>query len=276
MKTLAMAVNDQNLIRCAMSATGVDLKQDRNTLRGVTGVAYYADNDVMIAKRPLMVGVDAPILPTKATTNTLVVAIEDATLGKFKVEDVQPYRFRQYVGVVGGFLEGTRGLRENILDNLPRYIAKNIQGESWKEQMFHLFLSYLHDVNKIDERNLSVNVLLDCTSSMLRILPKFLNKRTLGSNENLYMIITNGRTIMGFSTVDNTILLRRIRGVRQCPICSSTEDGPVDHPDMVSSAMLIASGQGRIPGFSPLKSYEVCIIHPDGTAVVKDILRLVR
>lgn len=275
MKTLAMTVNDHTLVRCALNATGVNLNTDRNTVRGVTGVAYYSDGDVMVAKRPLMVGVDAPILPTKATTNTVVVAIEDATLGKFKVEDVQPYRFRQYVAVVGGFLEGTRGLRENIMDNLPRYIAKNIQGESWKELMFHLYLSYLHDINRIEDHNISVNTLLDCTGAMLRILPKFLNKRTLGSNENLHMILTNGRVIMGFSTVDNTILLRRIRGARQCPLCSTT-DGAVDHPDLVASAMLIASGHGRIPGFSPLKSFEVGIIHPDGTAVVKDILRAVR
>ena len=276
MKTLAMSVNNADQIRCAINATGVDMKTDRNTLRGVTGVAYYANGDVMITKRPLMVGVDSPILPTKATTNTLIVAIEDATLGKFKVEDVQPYRFRNYVGVVGGFLEGTRGLRDNIMDNLPRYIAKNIQGESWKELIFHLYLSYLHDINRIDSTHLPVNVLLECTGSMLKILPKFLNKREFGSNEHLHMVFTNGRVIMGFSTVDNTILLRRIKGVKQCPLCSTMGQGAVDHPDLMTSAMLIASGQGRIPGFSPLKSYEVAIIRQDGTAIVKDILRSVR
>ncbi len=276
MKTLAMVVNDHTLIRCALNATGVNMKPDRTALSGVAGVAYYSDGEVLVSKRPIMAGVETPILPTKAVTNTLVVAIEEATLSKFKVEDVQPYRFRQYVGVVGGFLEGIRGLRENIMDNLPRYIANNIQGDSWKELLFHLFLSYLHDINRIEDRNLPVGVLLECTGSMLRILPKFLNKRMLGSNEHIHMIITNGRVIMGFSTIDNTILLRRIRGIRQCPVCSTAENGPVDHPNLTAAAMLIASGQGRIPGFSPLKSYEVGIIHPDGTAVVKDILRAVR
>ena len=276
MKTLALVVNDAERIHCALNASGVDLKGDRHTLKGVTGVAYYSNGEVLIAKRPVMAGVDAPILPAKAVTNTLVVSIEDATLGKFRVEDVQPYRFRQYVGVVGGFLEGTRGLKENIMDNLPRYIARNIQGESWKELIFHLFLSYLHDISRIDDPNLSTGVLLESTGSMLRILPKFLSKRMLGSNENVHMIISNGRTIMGFSTVDNTILLRRMRGIKQCPLCSNPETGPVDHPNVVAATMLIASGEGRIPGFSPLKSYEVGIIHPDGTAVVKDILRAVR
>lgn len=276
MKTLALVVNDKTLIRCALNATGVDLRASRRTVKGFAGVAYYSGNDVLLAKRPIAPGVETPILPAKAATNTVLVVIEEAMLGQFKLEDVQPFRFRHYVGVVGGFLEGTRSLRENILDNLPRYIANNIKGETWQELVFHLFLSYLHDVNKIDDPQIPQRVLVESVASMLRILPKFLNKRMFGTNENIYMILTNGNTLMGFSTSDNTILLRRIRGIRHCPICSSPDRGVVDHPDLTAAALLISPGSGRIPGFSPLKSHEIALINNSGIAQVRDILPLVR
>ena len=276
MKVLALTVNDKTLIRCALTATGVDLKPDRRAIKGVAGIAYYHDGEVLLSKRPISPGINIPLIPAKATTNNLLVAIEEAMLGQFKLEDIQPFRFRNYVGIVGGFLEGTRGLRDNILDNLPRYMANNIKGTTWNELVFHLFLSYLHDVNKIDDAEIPHRIFIESTVSMLKILPKFLNKRMLGTNEKIFMILSNGNSTIGFSTADGTILLRRIREIKHCPVCSSPETGPVDHTNIQAAAMLISPGTGRIPGFSPLKSYEMVLVGSNGQAFIKDLLPLIR
>jgi len=59
--------------------------------------------------------------------------------------DLQPFSFRTWVYAQDGDLDSLEEHRDEILEEIPDHVRRNIDGESIEELCFHVFLDELHD-----------------------------------------------------------------------------------------------------------------------------------
>src|SRR5204862_2830414 len=72
--------------------------------------------------------------------------------------NTQPFRYRRWFFAQEGAGPGPELLAEvmpQLLQHIPDYLRRNIRGRSPAEQVFHLFLSMLHDAGTLDDPNLA-------------------------------------------------------------------------------------------------------------------------
>src|SRR3990170_1236754 len=58
-----------------------------------------------------------------------------------KLENAQPFRFRQWVFCHSGAVERFAAIQTGMLESVPDFLRRNIRGQTDSEHVFHLFLA---------------------------------------------------------------------------------------------------------------------------------------
>lgn len=122
---------------------------------GVTpgwGVGFYQSGEILLKRRPID---DRPELDLAAITkdiraDILVTHVRSATIGAPRTENTHPFRYRQWLFAQTGTVDSFAALRGRILESLPTFLARDVKGDTDSELIFHLFLSFLHDMGHLD------------------------------------------------------------------------------------------------------------------------------
>jgi len=236
-RVFSFAINDFQLVRCAVEslrqACG-PLAIDQN---GVFGVSYTTRGDApLLRKGPRDRGASfldelLETLPTIALGYFETEAAHD-----FKPQRIAPYRFRDWSFTMWSNFRAIPVARERTLP-IPVYIRKNLGSGSAEEIFFHLFLAFMHSAGKLGVDQPPVRDVyhaLTAAASLIRDLSEVVPGNDGATDPRFLALLSNGRQVFALNSGRPLWFLHQV-GIARCPACEarnrdlSISDDPVPH-----------------------------------------------
>jgi glutamine amidotransferase len=160
------------------------------------GLGYVQSGQVLLSRNPR--AAEEPVDFFAALDNLesdYVIAATSEPPGLKGSVNTQPFRFRNWLFALEVSYDTFEGVSEQLTAHIPDYLKRNIKGKMPAEQIFHLFLSMLHDSGKLDDPNLSLvlsrRALRDALAFVYSLLTKSGVEASLGN-----LIVTNSRSML--------------------------------------------------------------------------------
>ena len=131
---VAILQSDPNLLRCQVARLDSHVAlAEGDPLPDAYGFGHYdGGGSVLLGKRPT--GAPHPLglreLVGELESEALLVQARQATIGKAKDENTQPFRFRRWLFAHDGTVEGFDLVRPKLLSALPDFLRRFIMGET--------------------------------------------------------------------------------------------------------------------------------------------------
>lgn len=216
---VAILQNDPNLMRCQLARLGslVSLVEE-DRLPDAYGFGYYTTGDVLLGKRPT--GAPAPLtvaqLVGEVDTDVLVAHARYATIGNHKDENTQPFRFRRWLFAHDGSIEGFALVKPRLLEILPDFLRRNVEGETDTEHAFMVFLKFLRDDGRLDDLDLEADAAGEALARTVRQIDAWC--REAGAQKSsLNFVATNGR-IMAATRRGRPLSYALLEGIVPCAL----------------------------------------------------------
>src|SRR5262249_25554195 len=126
------------------------------------GLASYQGGEVLLQRhpKPVVGPLDFYRAAREQRTDYMVGHVRDGGTPA-KLENSQPFRFRWWVFARSAAASSSPGAGQpgaaGVLEHVPDFLRRNIRGQDPAEILFHLFLSFLHDANRLDDPNVKPN-----------------------------------------------------------------------------------------------------------------------
>ncbi|MFH1807905.1 MAG: hypothetical protein ABIJ09_04130 [Pseudomonadota bacterium] len=120
------------------------------------GVAHYTDDAVLLNRRPSVTTQAQPFASFVGGLHSRVVLAHTFPEEPPKVpaRDLQPFKLRQWAMAMTGGLPPGEGQQEEVrlrlLDGIPDFLRRDVQGYTCAEALFHRFLWRLHEADQLD------------------------------------------------------------------------------------------------------------------------------
>lgn len=178
------------------------------------GLGYVQSGQVLLSRtpRPSTTDVDlfGPLDRVNADYLVVHASEEDGLRG---TANTQPFRFRRWMfaaqdqALADGFAE----IQSGVIEHVPDFLRRNIQGKTAAEHLFHLFLAFMHDSGLIDDVNISPADARRALRDTVALVHNLASRAGLkGAPGNA--ILSNGR-IMLAARLDEPICVRRLKVV---------------------------------------------------------------
>lgn len=210
-----------------LGARAIELEGDALNVRskpGVTpgwGVGFYQGGEILLKRRPID---DRPELSLADLTrdvrgDILIAHVRAATVGALRTENTHPFRYRQWLFAQTGTIEAFSELRGRLRESLPQFLQRDVRGETDSELLFHLFLSFLHDVLLLDRPAVGPGDALTALRATIALVDRLsAEEGAPPSRMNLllsspeYLIAVHGGRPMGYRVISGRHELERLFG----------------------------------------------------------------
>jgi glutamine amidotransferase len=197
---VAILQSDPNLLRCQVRRLDehVALREAASErLPDAYGFGYYKGNDVLLGKRPSGAPrtVSLSQLAGAVDSDALLVHARTATVGALKDENTHPFRFRRWLFAHDGTVEGFREVKPRLLEALPEFLRRNVEGDTDSEHAFMLFLKYVREGGHLDDLDVEARVVGRALARVTRDLETWTREAGAGKPCTLNFVATNGRVL---------------------------------------------------------------------------------
>jgi predicted glutamine amidotransferase len=216
---VAVLQNDPNLLRCQVRRleAHVALAQPER-LPDAYGFGYYKGNDVLLGKRPS--GAPGPFtlsqLAGSVDSEALIADARYATVGTQKDENTQPFRFRRWLFAHDGTVEAFRELKPRLLEAMPDFLRRNIEGDTDSEHAFMLFLKHLRETGQLEDLDVEAKTVGRALARLVRDLEAWSRDAGATKPSGLNFVATNGRVLVA-TRRNNPLHYALLEGIMPCP-----------------------------------------------------------
>ncbi len=261
---VAILQNDPNLMTCQVARLRhlVSLQEGGRT-PDAYGFGSYGAGDVLLGKRPS--GAPAPLglgeLCGAVGGEALVVHARTATVGNLKDENTHPFRFRRWLFAHDGTVEGWEQVKPRLLQGLPDFLRRAIQGETDSEHVFTWFLKLLRDDGQLDRLDLEASAAALALGRTVRQIDAWCREAGAQRQSAMNLVATNGRVLVA-TRRGRPLHYALLEGIVPCPHdgidASTPESDPRLRPHRRVKAVCFATLLGQANGFIEV---------PEGSAV---------
>lgn len=218
---LAVLQNDPSLLRCQMRRLEAYVAmREPERLPDAYGFGYYKGSDVLLGKRPS--GASASFSLTQLAggidSEAVIAHARYATVGGHKDENTHPFRFRRWLFAHDGTVEGFRELRPRLLDALPDFLRRNVEGDTDSELAFMLFLKHLREGGHADDLDVEARVVGRALALAVRDLETWSREAGATRPSGLNFVATNGR-VLAATRRGRPLHYALLEGIVPCPRC---------------------------------------------------------
>ena len=229
---LAVLQTDSNLLRCQVRRLeGHVSLREPDRLPDAYGFGYYRGNDVLLGKRPS--GAPASFTLTQLAgaidSEALVAHARYATVGAQKDENTHPFRFRRWIFAHDGTIEAFGVLKARLLEALPDFLRRNVEGDTDSEHAFMWFLKLLKDEGVVDDLDLDARVAGRALARTVRQLETWSREAGEQRPSRLNLVATNGR-VMAATRRGGPLYYALLEGIVPCPLDGITLETPESDP----------------------------------------------
>jgi len=167
---------------------------------GVTpgwGVGFYQGGEILLKRRPIDDRTEIRLVDmTKdIRADSLVAHVRLATVGAPRTENTHPFRYRQWLFAHTGTLSAFSTLRGRLAESLPQFLLRDVRGETDSELLFHLFLSFLHDVGQLDRPTVDPQIACSALRSTITLVDRLCAEEGSGPSA-MNMLLLNGEYLL--------------------------------------------------------------------------------
>jgi predicted glutamine amidotransferase len=167
---------------------------------GVTpgwGVGFYQGGEILLKRRPIDDRTEIRLadMTKDIRADALVAHVRLATVGAPRTENTHPFRYRQWLFAHTGTLSGFSTLRGRLAESLPQFLLRDVRGETDSELLFHLFLSFLHDVGQLDRPAVDREVAASALRSTIALVDRLCAEEG-GAPSAMNMLLLNGEYML--------------------------------------------------------------------------------
>jgi glutamine amidotransferase len=199
------------------------------------GFGYYKGNDVLLGKRPS--GAPSTFTLTQLAgsvdSEALLAHARYATVGSQKDENTHPFRFRRWLFAHDGTVEAFHEVKPRILDALPEFLRRNVEGETDSEHAFMLFLKYLREVGQLDDLDVEARTVGRALARVTRELETWSREVGASKPSSLNFVATNGR-VLAATRRGRPLHYALLEGIMPCKRDSIGPGTPESDPRMRS------------------------------------------
>jgi len=266
---VALSTNSRENVACALAIHAVDL-----TLppigEGVFGLGYYDSGELLARMSPREPGRPLDVARELVSLEAEVFVLHtgpSACAEDSRHEDVQPFRFQDWLMARTGEIAGFADFSERIVCAMPPFIRRAMCGGTPDEHFFHLFLSFLFDAGHIGRNNVGTHEIRRAIGQAIAAVDAFAEAAGHRPSDfsvavsDGYGLVVTGRGV--------PVKYALIEGVRDCQICRDSRQVSegcgtgMDHAEV--RGVLVVSGTERPAAapFTSLRSGEVLSVTPD-------------
>ncbi|MGC3997325.1 MAG: class II glutamine amidotransferase [Anaeromyxobacter sp.] len=229
----AILQSDASLMRCQLARLRpyVSLQPGGEAPPDAYGFGYYQAGNVLVGKRPAGAAaqLSLPDLVGRVDTEALLVHARRATVGKPKDENTHPFRFRRWLFAHDGQVEGWDRVKPRLLDALPDFLRRNVQGETDSEHVFMWFLKLLKDDGALDDLDLDAQAAGRALGRTVRQLEAWARDVGEGRPSRLTFVATNGRILVA-TRRGGPLHYALLEGIVPCELDELAVDTPESDP----------------------------------------------
>jgi hypothetical protein len=219
--------NEPENLACALFSARAALyaRGEPRTPEGY-GLGFVQGGDVLLQKRPRAEAVEVDLynLVKDTRAEALVGRVGFGRDGSTLAEDADPFRFRSWLfGAIAEVEEAAfDAIRDRVLETTPAFLRRNIRGRAPSEQLFHLFLAFLHDAGILDQPTPAPAAVHAALRNSLAFVDGLLAE-TGAKPLQIALTATNGRCFVA-TGCGFPIRYLGIEGITDCPVCQAKHD----------------------------------------------------
>ena len=117
------------------------------------GLGFYQGGEVLMRRRPIdeREQLEVGTLAADVRADLLIGHVRHATVGALRTENTHPFRYRKWLFAQTGTVPEFERVRERLVSSVPEFLRGGIRGETDAEMVFHVFLSFLHDADSLND-----------------------------------------------------------------------------------------------------------------------------
>jgi len=117
------------------------------------GLGFYQGGEVLMRRRPIdeRAQLEVGSLANDVRADLLIGHVRHATVGALRTENTHPFRYRKWLFAQTGTVPEFDRVRERLVGSVPEFLRSGIRGETDAEVVFHVFLSFLHDADSLND-----------------------------------------------------------------------------------------------------------------------------
>jgi glutamine amidotransferase len=264
---VAVLQNDPNLLRCQVRRLDANVALTTPARPpDAYGFGYYKGNDVLLGKRPSGASTSFTLsqLAGAVESEALIAHARHATVGTQKDENTHPFRWRRWLFAHDGTIEGFREVKTRLIEALPDYLRRNVEGDTDSEHAFMLFLKHMRETGRIEDLDVDVSVIGRCLARTIRDLEAWSREAGAPRPSGLNFVVTNGRSLAA-SRRNRPLHYALLEGILPCPRCglaaSSPESDPRVRPHRQVKAVCFASELLQPNGFIEVPEASVVTVN---------------
>jgi glutamine amidotransferase len=263
-RLIAFIGNDPERVACALFPARPALHMFSSGPAADWGLGFVQSGDVLLQKRLRghSPNVDFYDLAHELRADAL---LGRATLGdseRVSASNADPFRFRTWLfGAVGTFGDFAQ-ISPDLHNSIPEFLRRNIRGHSASEQLFHLFLAFLHDAGLLETLPAQPEPVERALSESVSFVNRLLAK-VGAAPARLTVVATNGRCLVALSQ-GHPVQFLDVHGIANCQLCQSKQsegkrERPIAHERLRAVIVEADHQQGPRAGWQVL---------PDGGALL--------
>ncbi|HTP29490.1 MAG TPA: class II glutamine amidotransferase [Anaeromyxobacteraceae bacterium] len=195
---VAILQNDPNLLQCQVRRLEEHVAlREADRLPDAYGFGYYKGSDILRGKRPS--GAPGSFSLTQLAgavdSEALLAHARYATVGDQRDENTHPFRFRRWLFAHDGTVEGFREMKPYLLNALPDFLQRNVEGDTDSEHAFMLFLKYMRAGGQLDDLDVEARIVGRALSAAARDLERWSREVGAAKPCSLNFVVTNGRVL---------------------------------------------------------------------------------
>jgi len=265
-----LSTSDPNLLGCQLHRLrdAVRLSEDGGKYNAV-GVGSYSDDEILLHRYP-STGMPATVteLPSTGRSSTLLYHGRSLPVGMSLEDNTQPFRFRRWLFAQVGELQGYRAFKQQVWDELPDHLKRQVRGETDAELAFALFLNGLREVGRTDDRRLEPQLALRTLGTAARHLQELSQRHAPGKPLDLGWVATNGELLIACRLGEATLWVRALEGQEECAVHPLSRSSPRLEPLLRAHqrcrSVAVASHADPRQGWSALEDGEGVAVGDNG------------
>src|ERR1700722_133831 len=177
------------------------------------GLGFYQGGEVLMRRRPIdeRRDIDVASLASDVRADLVVGHVRHATVGALRTENTHPFRYRQWVFAQTGTISEFDHVRDRLGASVPDFLRSGIRGDTDAEDLFHVFLSFLHDAGRLNDGQLDAPVMAEALRSCLAVVDGITSE--VGAPQaNLNLLVSNGNQLIAVHRSDAPMRMRVYSG----------------------------------------------------------------
>jgi glutamine amidotransferase len=269
-RLIAYIGNDPDRMACALYPARQALRVFSAGTAADWGLGFVQGGDVLLQKRSRssIAQVDFFDLAQDLRAEALVGRATQGESERASAANVGPFRFRYWLFCAVGEFGDFSQIRGRLLDSIPEFLRRNIRGHSPSEEVFHLFLAFLHDAGLLESLSAQPEPAHRALDESIAFVDRLL-AASGASSTKLAVVATNGRCLVALSH-GHPVQCLEISGVSACPVCGSKRsdvqrDRAVSHDQLKAVILDIDHRTDTRAGWRQIPDGDALLVGPQVT-----------